>query len=152
MSIPVVIGARKALGPLMIVVGLGLFGVWRPRVAFGHRLAARLQARFSAHGVAGSYLLGVAFSFAFCPTLFWLFFGLTVPLAFRSAGGWSFPGLFALGSSLPLLGVAALVTVGAGAAEMIAGSLRRVERPVRVVAAVVLILAGMHDTLVYWWL
>jgi cytochrome c biogenesis protein CcdA len=149
-SIPVVIAARKALGPLMIVVGLGLLGVWRPRVALGHRLAAWLQARFAARGVAGPYLLGVAFSFAFCPTLFWLFFGLTVPLALRSAGGWSFPGLFALGSSLPLLAVAALVTAGAGAAEMIAGSLRRVERPLRFVAAVVLVLAGMHDTLVYW--
>jgi hypothetical protein len=44
-------------------------------------------------GAGRAYLLGLAF----CPTLFWLFFGLTVPLALRSAGGWSFPGLLAAG-------------------------------------------------------
>jgi hypothetical protein len=48
-------------------------------------------------GAGRAYLLGLAFSLAFCPTLFWLFFGLTVPLALRSAGGWSFPGLLAAG-------------------------------------------------------
>ena len=59
-----------------------------------------LRARPSARGPLGAYLLGVAFSFASCPTLFWLFFGLTIPLALRSTGGWTFPGVFPFGSSL----------------------------------------------------
>ena len=149
-SIPVVIVARKALGPLMILVGLGLLGLWRFRLGLGQALAHRLRERFKAPGAGGAYLLGVAFSFAFCPTLFWLFFGLTIPLALRSPGGWAFPGLFALGSSLPLLAIAGLVAAGAGAAEVVAGGMRRLERPVRVGAAVILLLAGIHDTLVYW--
>ncbi|MEK7715406.1 MAG: sulfite exporter TauE/SafE family protein [candidate division NC10 bacterium] len=149
-SIPVVIVARKALGPLMILIGLGLLGLWRFRLGLGQALAHRLRERFKAPGAGGAYLLGVAFSFAFCPTLFWLFFGLTVPLALRSAGGWAFPGLFALGASLPLLAIAGLVAAGAGAAEVVAGGMRRLERPVRVGAAVILLLAGLHDTLVYW--
>ncbi len=150
MSIPVVVAARKALGPLMIVVGLALLGLWRPRFSVGRRLAARLQGGVKGSGVGGAYLLGLVFSLAFCPTLFLLFFGLTLPLALRSAGGWSFAGLFAIGSSLPLLAVAALVAAGAGAAERLAGSMRRLERPVRGVAAAVLVVAGLHDTLVYW--
>jgi len=113
-------------------------------------LAQRLRERFKAPGAGGAYLLGVAFSFAFCPTLFWLFFGLTMPLALRSTAGWAFPGLFALGSSLPLLAIAGLVAAGAGAAEVVAGGMRRLERPVRVGAALILLLAGVHDTLVYW--
>jgi len=149
-SIPVVIVARKALGPLMILIGLGLLGLWRFRLGLGQVLAHRLRERFKAPGAGGAYLLGVAFSFAFCPTLFWLFFGLTVPLALRSAGGWAFPGLFALGSSLPLLAIAGLVAAGAGAAEVVAGGMRRLGPPVRVGAALILLLAGVHDTLVYW--
>ena len=74
----------------------------------------------------------------------------TIPLALKSAGGWAFAGLFAVGSSLPLLAVAAHVTTGTGAVEVLAGSLRRLERPVRVIAAAVLMIAGLHDTLVYW--
>jgi cytochrome c biogenesis protein CcdA len=149
-SIPVIVVARKALGPLMVIVGLALAGVWRPRVTLGQRVAHRLRERLPVGGVVGAYLLGVAFAFAFCPTLFWLFFGLTVPLALRSAGGWTFPGLFALGSSVPLLLVAALLGAGAGAAHRIVGGVRRWERPVRLVAALVLVVAGLHDTAVYW--
>lgn len=149
-SIPVVVVARKALGPLMVVVGLVLLGFWRPRFSLGHRRAARLRGGVKSTGATGAYVLGLIFSLAFCPTLFWLFFGLTIPLALESAGGWSFAGLFAIGSSLPLLAVAALVTAGTGAVEALAGSVRRLERPVRFVAAAVLLIAGLHDMLVYW--
>ncbi|MGH7389909.1 MAG: sulfite exporter TauE/SafE family protein [Candidatus Rokuibacteriota bacterium] len=150
-SIPVVLIARKALGPLMIMVGLVLLGFWRPRFSVGQRLAARLRGR-AGTGVTGAYLLGLVFALAFCPTLFWLFFGLTIPLALKSAGGWSFAGLFAIGSSLPLLAVAALVTAGAGAIEGLVGSIGRLERPLRIAATVVLVITGLHDTLVYWML
>jgi cytochrome c biogenesis protein CcdA len=149
-SIPVILVARKALGPLMVIVGLMLAGAWRPRVTLGQALSLRLRECLPVGGRLGAYLLGVAFAFAFCPTLFWLFFGLTVPLALRSGGGWAFPGLFALGSSVPLLVVAALLGASVGAVHRIVGGVRRWERPVRLVAALVLVVAGLHDTAVYW--
>jgi cytochrome c biogenesis protein CcdA len=149
-SVPVVIVARKALGPLMVLVGLGLVGVLRLRAGFGQELALWLRDRLGGHGHRGAYLLGVFFSFALCPTLFWLFFGLTVPLALRSTGGLAFPGLFAVGASLPLLAMTAIVGTGVGTARRFAGGLLRVERVLRVAAGVVLILAGLHDTIVYW--
>ncbi len=149
-SIPVAIVARKALGPLMLAVGLTMLGALRLRVGFGQRVALWLRARLGGRGHRGAYLLGVAFAFAFCPTLFWLFFGLTLPLALRSAGGWAFPGLFAVGSSLPLLGLTAAVALGLGTAGRVAGGIRRVEPIIRVAAGVLLIAAGLHDTLIYW--
>jgi len=149
-SIPVIIAARKALGPLMIVVGLGLIGLIPLRIRLGQRIARRLSGPLQARGVGGAFLLGVAFSFAFCPTLFWLFFGLTLPLALKSTAGWAFPGLFALGASLPLLAVTGLVVAGVGAVDVLAGGVKRLERPLRAIAAVVLVVAGLHDTVVYW--
>ena len=149
-SIPVVIVARKALGPLMVVVGLGLLGALRLRAGFGQQWALWLRDRLTGHGHRGAYLLGIVFSFAFCPTLFWLFFGLTVPLALRSTGGLAFPGLFAVGASLPLLAMTAIVGAGLGTAGRFAGGLRRGERVLRVAAGIILVLAGLHDTIVYW--
>lgn len=151
-SIPVVVVARKLLGPLMVMVGLGMLGVIRLKGTVGERLSFPLREALPTRGTAGAFLLGVAFSFAFCPTLFWLFFGLTVPLALRSAGGWTFPGLFAVGSTLPLLTASAVVALGYGAVEWLAGGTSRIYRIASVVAGGIFVLAGLHDTLVYWWL
>ncbi len=111
-----------------------------------------LKARLRGECQASAFLLGIAFSFAFCPTLFWLFFGLTLPLALRSHGGWAFPGLFAVGTTLPLLAVAAGVALGLGTTDSLAGSLTRVHRALRWAAGMLFMLGGLHDTIVYWWL
>jgi len=151
-SIPVVVVARKGLGPLMVLAGLGMLGVIRLRGALGQRWSRWLRRRVPGEGAGAGFLLGVAFSFAFCPTLFWLFFGLTVPLALQSPAGWSFPALFALGTGLPLLVLAGLVSLGLGAAETLAGRMGGLHRVLGRVAGVVFVLAGLHDALVYWWL
>jgi len=149
-AIPVTIVARKALGPLLIVIGLGFLGLVRLRGAGGHGVTACLEARLPRRGVWGAFLLGVAFAFTFCPTLFWLFFGLTLPLALRDTAGWTFPGLFALGTTLPLVVFTGLVGLSREAAG---GVLRRMTRSHRVLSRLaggVFILAGLHDTLTYW--
>ena len=38
-------------------------------------------------GTLNAFLLGVAFSFAFCPTLALLFFGYVIPTTIKSATG-----------------------------------------------------------------
>jgi len=111
-SIPVIVVARTVLGPLMILLGLYLLGLVPLRFSLGDGLTGWLEAR-TGPGAGGAFLLGTAFSFAFCPTLFLLFFGLTIPLALRSPLGAVYPGVFALGTTLPLLGLAVLLTAGA---------------------------------------
>jgi cytochrome c biogenesis protein CcdA len=150
MSIPVVVAARMALGPLMLVVGLTMLGAFSLKAGFGQWLALRLRERLRGGDAGRAYLLGVAFSFAFCPTLFWLFFGLTLPLALRSTGGWAFPSLFAVGASLPLLVVTGVVAGGLGTMSQATGGLRRAQPILRRIAGVLLVLAGLHDTLIYW--
>ena len=150
-SIPVIVVARKVLGPLMIVLGLHLLG-WLPlRFAVGQGLSEWLEAR-ARPGTSGAFLLGIAFSFAFCPTLFLLFFGLTIPLALDSPIGVVYPGVFALGTTLPLLGFAALLGAGLGATKGYLQQARRIDAWLRPLAAAVLILAGLNDVLIYWFL
>lgn len=149
-AIPVAVAARKVLGPLMIVIGLGFLGILRLRGSMGQQDSGWLRARLPREGAWRAFLLGVAFSFTFCPTLFWLFFGLTLPLALRSAGGWSFPGLFAVGTALPLLVFTGLLVIGTDLAQGFVRHVRRSHRLIGWGAGVIFVVAGVHDTLTYW--
>src|SRR5437867_4379684 len=143
-SIPVIVVARKVLGPLMVLLGLYLLRLIPLRFSVGFGLAEWLEAR-AGPGAGGAFLLGTAFSFAFCPTLFLLFFGLTIPLALQSSLGVVYPGVFALGTTLPLLGLAALLTAGMGATKGYVRGAKRIDAWLRPAAAVVLLLAGLND-------
>jgi len=148
-AIPFIVVVRKALGPLMILLGLHLLGRLPLRLSVGWSLADWLEAR-AGSGARGAFLLGVAFSLAFCPTLFLLFFGLTIPLALTSPIGVVLPGVFAIGTTLPLLGLAGLLTLGVGATRGYLAGANRVDTWLRRLAGIVLVLAGLNDTVVYW--
>jgi cytochrome c-type biogenesis protein len=149
-TIPVAVVARKVLGPLMLVIGLYLVGAFQLNVSVGQRLSHWLEARVPHEGVKGAFSLGLIFSLAFCPTLFWLFFGLLIPLAVASQGGWSFPGMFALGTALPLLGFTYAVGLGTTLARDYVIRMKGVDRYLRRIAGVIFLVAGLHDTLTYW--
>lgn len=149
-AIPIVITTRKIIGPLMIVIGLGFIGVLRLRGSIGQGLAQRLRARIPQEGVVGAFLLGTVFSFSFCPTLLWLFSGLMIPLALASKAGWIFPGLFAVGTALPLLMFAGLLVFGTEPGSDWMEQLKRQQRKITAVSGAIFILAGVNDTLTYW--
>lgn len=149
-TVPVVVVARKLLGPLLIVIGLVFLGLLNLRGSLGQRLTGALQRRISVRGAWGAFLMGIVFSFAFCPTLFLLFFGLTIPLGLRSSAGLLVPGLFAVGTALPLLAYAGLLVGGSGLAGGYAQRLSRGHSILRKIAGAVFILAGVNDTLTYW--
>jgi cytochrome c-type biogenesis protein len=134
----------------MIMIGLGFLGILRLRGSVGHGVAGWLRARLPQGGARRAFLLGVAFSFTFCPTLFWLFFGLTIPLALRSAGGWTFPGLFAVGTALPLLVFTGLLVIGTDLAQGFVTRVKRSHRLIGRIAGAIFVVAGIHDTLTYW--
>jgi hypothetical protein len=147
--VPAILVIRKALGPLMILLGLSLLGLVPLRFTLGQGIANWIETR-AGGGTSGAFLLGMAFSFAFCPTLFLLFFGLTLPLALTSPVGAAYPGLFALGTTLPLLALAGVIATGAGALQRTLVGTRRAAAWLQPVPGGVLILAGLNDTITYW--
>ncbi len=149
-AVPVVVVARRVLGPLLIVLALVFLGVLRPRLSLGQRLAAAIRRRAAVGGARGAVLMGAAFAFAFCPTLFLLLFGLTIPLGLTSSAGFLIPAVFALGTALPLLVFTALLAAGRGLARTDTQRLGRVHATVTRVAGAVFLLAGLNDTLTYW--
>jgi len=115
-------------------------------------VSAWLQKRAAQSSWPSGVILGMAFALAFCPTLFLLFFGLTVPLALTSSYGIVYPIVFGLGTSLPLIVLAALVAFGGTAQHGALLGLGSAGRWIRPAAALVLLLAGFNDTFVYWFL
>lgn len=149
-SIPAFIWARKILGPLMIVIGLAMAGAIKLSWSAGYELAATLRARIVWQRRGAPFFLGTAFGFAFCPTLFTLFFGLLIPLSLGRPDGVVYPGLFALGTALPLLALLGLLSLGGGSMRGYAQQIGRGQRVAATLSGLVLIVVGLHDTFIYW--
>lgn len=153
-SIPVVVFTRKALGPVLILLGLLMLGIVKVSLPFFARLAQNLRRGLGAEGrrdPRASFLLGVAFSFAACPTLFVLFFGTLIPLAVAtSVGGLAFPAIFAVGTTIPLMLFVALFAFGTQSVTPVVKRLRIADVWVTRLAAVVFILVGINEMILYW--
>ena len=149
-SIPVIVAARKMLGPALLLVGLSMLGVIRLRVSVGDTAAGWLERHIGGRGVAGAFGMGVAFAVAFCPTLFWLFFGLTLPLAIASPLGFVYPAVFAVGTALPLVMFGVLTAgVGMGRSKVLRQA-DRAHRPLSILVGVVFVLVGLNEIVLYW--
>ncbi len=147
-TVPVVEVVRRLVGPLMVVAGLALIGVFRSRIrlGFGDRLAMLASDRLDATRPAGAYALGLAFGLVFCPTLFLLFFGMMIPFAVASPQGVVFPAVFALGTAAPVLVVLGLMWLGLGGGP----PSRKLDVWLTRAAGIIALVVGLNDTIVYW--
>ena len=130
---------------------LFLIGLLKLRFSMGGQITARIEQRLGGQtGVVPAYLLGVAFAFTFCPTLFWLFFGLTIPLALASPGGVVLPGVFAIGTTLPLLGFAVLLTAGIVNLRALIHRARSFDAWAQRVVGILFVIIGINEVILYW--
>jgi cytochrome c biogenesis protein CcdA len=151
--IPVVEVIRKAMGPLFVISGLVMLGVFRFQRTIGENVKDKLLQYVPKRGAWGAFLLGIVFSLAFCPTLFLLFFGMLVPLGIRSTGGIFFPAVFAIGTALPLLLLSYLMAIGSDTIrKRFVKQAGKINRLVTKIVAVIFILLGLNDTFLYWML
>ena len=150
-AIPLIGVARRMMGPLLIVVGLFMLGVLNFQLSIGARFSTWLDENVGRRrGVLPAYLMGVAFSFTFCPTLFWLFFGLTIPLAIASPGGVLFPGVFAIGTALPVIGLSALMASGAVNMSQFLRRFKAADVWIQRGVGVIFVLIGINEIVLYW--
>jgi cytochrome c biogenesis protein CcdA len=138
------------LGPLFIFIGLFLLGFIHLRGTVGFSLMDKLNIiSKKVGGKIGSFIMGVAFSLGFCPTMFWLFFGILMPLTLKSSMGMLFPPIFAIGTAIPLLLLIGLF-LGFGVDRMIVKKVKNWGVAIQRVTGVFFILWGISDTYMYW--
>jgi len=137
---------HRVIGPLLIVVGLVLLGLFNLKLP-GMRVSEGLQRRVDHSGVWGAGLLGMLFALAFCPVSAALFFGSLVPLAVESASPLLLPSVYGVGTALPVAGFAVLLATGSGWLGRALQRVQAVELWGRRVTAIVFIGVGVFETL-----
>ncbi|GAB3795060.1 cytochrome c biogenesis CcdA family protein [Virgibacillus kimchii] len=136
---------RKAIGPLLIIIGLFMIGLFQFSKSIGMiKIPDKLKDSYF-----GSFLLGVSFTLAFCPTMFVLFILTLMPVVMTTSYGVILPSIFGIGTSLPLLLVIFLIWYF-GASGAILKKSRKIGAIIQKVAGVLLLLIGIFDTLTYW--
>lgn len=140
---------NKALGPLLILVGMFLLGLIALPAGSGGGLAARFKDRLGDRGLVGALLLGVLFALSFCPISAALFFGSLIPLAVAHESGILLPSVYGVGTGLPVMVMAVVVMLGARSLATMFNRLTAFERWARRITGVVFIVAGIYLTLVY---
>lgn len=138
--------AHKALGPLLIVVGLMLLGVFSFDLG-GGRLAASMQGRVERWGLWGALPLGVVFALAFCPVSAALFFGSLLPLAVSERSPLLLPAVYGLGTAVPVAVFAVLVAFGVSWLGRAFEKVGTFEKWARRVTGVIFVAVGIYETL-----
>ncbi len=136
---------NRILGPLLVAVGLILLE-WVRLPGFGSRLYDRTGERLLKAGLLGALPLGAVLALAFCPVSAGLFFGGLIPLALEHRSSFWLPTLYGVGTGVPVVVFAVLVSAGLAWAGSAFHRLQAVERWARRITAVVVIAVGAYYT------
>ncbi len=139
---------NRALGPLLVVVGLILLDVIPLRFATSCG-GGRLEHWAQSAGVWGSLPLGVIFALAFCPVSAALFFGSLIPLALSAGSRVTLPSLYGIATGLPVFVFAVLIGLGAHRVGKAFNKMTQIEKWARRVTGVVFVLAGIYLSLAH---
>lgn len=142
--------AHKLLGPLLIVVGLLLLGVFTLETGRG-RLTSAAAERVQRWGLWGAFPLGAVFAVAFCPVSAALFFGSLIPLATSHGSPLLLPMMYGVGTAVPVAVFAVLIAAGV---RWLGRAFERVaafETWARRVTGVVFIIVGVYETARWAW-
>lgn len=135
---------EKALGPLLIVVGVVLLFVDRFSLGQGGNRLANAGSRVADWGIIGGLPLGALFALAFCPVSATLFFMVLIPLTLTTKGGIALPMVFAIGTGLPVLVFGTLISFGVSRVASWLNAVTRSERIARIVMAVIFVGVGIY--------
>src|SRR5699024_6504858 len=91
---------RKMIGPLLIIIGLFMIGLFKWKKTWR---IFNLPTKVFKDSYMGSFLMGVSFTLAFCPTMFVLFLLTLMQIVLITPYGVVLPAVFGVGTSLSLL-------------------------------------------------
>jgi cytochrome c-type biogenesis protein len=139
---------NKALGPILIVVGIFLLDIFKFSMA-SISISQKHQEKLAGSGLPGAFALGAIFALAFCPLSAALFFGSLLPLAASSPMGISLPFIYGIGTALPALVFAIGIAAGATTLSHWFHKLTAVELYVRKITGVIFIGVGIYYILAH---
>jgi len=139
---------NKALGPILIIVGLLLVGLFNLRVP-SFSASEKVTGRVEKWGIWGAGALGFLFALSFCPVSAALFFGSLIPLAVDHQSSVMMPTVYGIGTALPVVAFALLIALGAKWVGTAFNKISIFEKWARRITAVAFILVGIYYSLIY---
>ena len=136
----------KVLGPVLVIIGLIMFGIIKINFGKGGERIEKIKIRLAQKGFIGSFLLGMLFALAFCPYSGVLFFGALIPLVLKSAEGLLLPPIFALGTGLPVIIFSFIIAFAVQKLGQVFQIMQKIERIMRYSVATIFLLAGTYYT------
>ena len=136
----------KILGPVLIIIGLIMFGVIKINLGKDGEKTEKIKLWLSQKGFFGSFLLGMFFALAFCPYSGVLFFGALIPLVLKSAESLLLPPIFAFGTGLPVILFSFLIAFSIQKLGQVFQIMQKIEKVMRYSVATIFLLAGAYYT------
>jgi sulfite exporter TauE/SafE len=141
---------EKALGPILIFIGLFMLDIIRIKFPGLGKLTEKMESK-SCSGFFGVLLLGIVFALGFCPYSGVLFFGMLIPMTITSVSGLYLPIVFALGTGLPVIIFAWIIAYTVSGVGNMYNKIKLFELWFRRIVSVLFILVGIYY-LQYWFL
>lgn len=134
---------EKVIGPLLIVIGLFMFGVLKIKFPGVGKLAGRFQEK-GVKNYGEVLLIGFLFALAFCPYSGVLYFGMLIPMSITSAEGLILPLVFALATGIPVIIVAWLLAFTVSGIGKFYSTLKKIEFWMRRMVALLFVAVGIY--------
>ncbi len=139
---------NKVLGPLLIISGLFILELISIHFS-GFRVSQNLQKRLGSGSISGACVLGFIFALSFCPTSAALFFGSVIPLSLKYESKLLLPFLYGVGTALPVLFIAAILSNASRFAGTFFNKLSVAELWFRRITGILFMIIGIYFTLKY---
>ena len=134
----------KVLGPILIIIGLVMFGVIKINLGRKSEKVEKLKEYLATKGYLGSLFLGMLFALAFCPYSGVLFFGMLIPLILSSREALLLAPLFALGTGLPVIVFSFLIAFSMQKVGKAFSAMQKIEKVSRYIIAGIFLLTGIY--------
>ena len=107
--------------------------------------------RMAQRGSLGTFLLGMLFALAFCPTSGVLYFGMLIPMSATSSMGYILPAIFAIGTALPVTVVAWVLAFSTEKIGTTYGIMQSIRRWTNLAVGTLFIVIGLYycSTLIF---
>lgn len=141
---------EKYIGFVLIIIGLIMLDVIKLNFIKDGNFTDRLSEKFKTKGLLGSFLLGALFALAFCPYSGALFFAMLIPMTLSADAGLTLPVVYSFGTGLPVILFAFVIAFSMEKLGMYFKAITKVEKVMRFVAGLVLILTGLYYINIYF--
>ena len=137
-----------ALGPILIIIGLILLNIIKFKLK-GFGISDKISKKAESMGIWAAFPLGMLFAISFCPISAALFFGSLIPLAVKSNSGIILPAIYGIGTGLPVIIFAYILSFGTRSLGKAFDKITQFEKWTRRLTGTIFIAVGLYYILAY---